>query len=180
MERWLEDELVLVVPAGHEWAERGDCAERALRSTKLLVENRGSGTREVLEQALKRAGAPIQQDRRSQWSWARRRRCWPVSRQGWASDSHRGSRSSGSVRSGTLATVKVKGLRVVREFSMVHARGPKTNGVARHFAAYLTAFAGSGDAASEAKQPIRRANRATKLLLGLRQWWAPRLDIGAS
>jgi DNA-binding transcriptional LysR family regulator len=42
---------------------------------------------------------------------------------------------------GTLAPVKVKGLRITREFSMVHPRGPKTNGVAGIFAAHLAAFA---------------------------------------
>ena len=42
---------------------------------------------------------------------------------------------------GTLAPVKVKGLRITREFSMVHPRGPMTNSVAGIFAAHLTAFA---------------------------------------
>jgi DNA-binding transcriptional LysR family regulator len=42
---------------------------------------------------------------------------------------------------GTLAVVKVKGLHVTREFSMVHPRGPKTNAAAQAFAAHLAAFA---------------------------------------
>ena len=50
VERWLEDELVLVVPAGHEWADE-EIALSTLGSAKLLVRERGSGTREVIEQA---------------------------------------------------------------------------------------------------------------------------------
>ena len=88
VERWLEDELVLVVPAGHEWADE-EIALSALGSAKLLVRERGSGTREVIEQALKRAGAPIQRMQIAM-ELGSTRRCWPVSRRAWESDSSRG------------------------------------------------------------------------------------------
>src|SRR5581483_10727999 len=45
VERWLEDELVLVVPSGHEWAGK-EISLTALGAARLLVRERGSGTRE--------------------------------------------------------------------------------------------------------------------------------------
>ena len=139
VERWLEDELVLVVPAGHEWAEE-EITLDALNSAKLLTRERGSGTREVVEQALKRVGTPIHrmQIAMELGSTEALLACIEaglgvgfVSR--FALERQRAL--------GTLAAVKVKSLRVTREFSMVHPRGPATNGVAGIFAAHLVAFA---------------------------------------
>jgi DNA-binding transcriptional LysR family regulator len=153
VERWLEDELVLVVPAGHEWANE-EIALSALRSAALLVRERGSGTREVLEQALKRAGAPISklQVAMELGSTETLLACVEAGLGvGFASRFALERQRA----LGTLATVKVKGLRVVREFSLVHARGPKSNGVAGAFAAYLTAFAD----AVEKRRAKRRADK---------------------
>jgi hypothetical protein len=49
----------------------------------------------------------------------------------------------------------VKGLRVTRDFSMVHPRGPKTHGVAGIFAAHLTEFA----RAVETRRASRRSDK---------------------
>lgn len=153
VERWLEDELVLVVPAGHEWANE-EIALSALRSTALLVREQGSGTREVLEQALKQAGAPIsrQQVAMELGSTETLLACIEAGLGvGFASRFALERQRA----LGTLATVKVQGLRVAREFSVVHARGPKNNGVASAFAAYLTAFAD----AVEKRRAKRRADK---------------------
>ena len=55
-EPFLEDELVLIAATAHEWAERASvtCAEVA--SVPLLMRERGSGTRHVVEMALERQG----------------------------------------------------------------------------------------------------------------------------
>jgi LysR family transcriptional regulator, transcriptional activator of the cysJI operon len=52
----LEDELVLIVPAAHEWAERRTVTCAELAAAPLLMRERGSGTRQVVEQALSREG----------------------------------------------------------------------------------------------------------------------------
>jgi len=54
-ERFLEDELVLIVPAAHEWAERGSIGVSEIAAAPLLMRERGSGTRRILELALERA-----------------------------------------------------------------------------------------------------------------------------
>ncbi len=151
VERWLQDELVLVVPAGHEWADE-EIALSTLGSAKLLVRERGSGTREVIEQALKRAGAPIQrmQIAMELGSTEALLACIEAGLGvGFASRFALERQRA----LGTLAAVKVKGLRIARDFSMVHPRGPKTNGIAEIFAAHLMAFARAVE--------TRRASRRT-------------------
>lgn len=52
-----EDELVVVVGPTHPWRKRSDNPSPAeLADESLIVRERGSGTREVLERALTRAG----------------------------------------------------------------------------------------------------------------------------
>ena len=153
VERWLEDELVLVVPAGHEWANE-EIALSALRTAALLVRERGSGTREVLEQALKRAGAPISKMQVAMELGSTETLLACVEAGLGVGFASRFALERQRAL-GTLATVKVKGLNVVREFSLVHARGPQTNGVASAFAAYLGAFAN----AAEKRRTKRRGDK---------------------
>jgi len=51
------DELIVVVPPGHEWALR-PVGEAELRGTPLVMREKGSGTREVVESALGHLAAP--------------------------------------------------------------------------------------------------------------------------
>lgn len=149
VERWLEDDLVLVVPAGHEWAEE-EITLSTLGAAKLLVRERGSGTREVIEQALKRACAPIHRMQIAMELGSTEALLACVEAGLGVGFASRFALERQRAL-GTLAVVKVKGLRITREFSMVHPRGPKTNGVAAIFAGHLTAFARAVE--------TRRANR---------------------
>lgn len=56
IESWFQDELLLVVPAGHEWAGLGSIAPEALLGMPLVMRERGSGSRHVVEQGLQKAG----------------------------------------------------------------------------------------------------------------------------
>ncbi|MGA3131955.1 MAG: LysR family transcriptional regulator [Terracidiphilus sp.] len=51
---FLEDELVLLTPAAHEWAERTEITPDELARMPLLMRERGSGTRHIVELALER------------------------------------------------------------------------------------------------------------------------------
>ncbi len=53
-EPFLVDEIVLIAPASHEWAERGSISAEELPAAPLLMRERGSGSRRVLELALER------------------------------------------------------------------------------------------------------------------------------
>src|SRR5262249_59992135 len=55
-QRFARDEMVLVVPPGHEWSDRGCVGLPELQTQPLIVREIGSGSRHCLEQALARAG----------------------------------------------------------------------------------------------------------------------------
>jgi DNA-binding transcriptional LysR family regulator len=51
-ERYTQDELVLAVPASHLWADRGSVRLRDLIGQPVIMREKGSGTRKVMERAL--------------------------------------------------------------------------------------------------------------------------------
>ena len=59
VERWFDDELLLVVPAAHEWASLGVITAQKLVGASFVLRERGSGTRHVVEQGLKKAGVRL-------------------------------------------------------------------------------------------------------------------------
>jgi len=60
-ESFLEDEIVLMVPPAHEWSERGFIEPQELTQERLLMRERGSGTRRVVEMALQKGGVKPKQ-----------------------------------------------------------------------------------------------------------------------
>ncbi len=52
----LEDELVLVVPPGHALAQAESIPAKVLRDQRVIMRERGSGTREAAEKTLREAG----------------------------------------------------------------------------------------------------------------------------
>ena len=55
----MSDELVVVAPAEHAWAERKTVSLAEVRAEPLVVRERGSGSREALERALDGAGLDL-------------------------------------------------------------------------------------------------------------------------
>jgi len=60
-EVFLEDEIVLMAPPAHEWSERGFVEPGDLSAERLLMRERGSGTRRVVEMALQKHGIKLRQ-----------------------------------------------------------------------------------------------------------------------
>jgi LysR family transcriptional regulator, transcriptional activator of the cysJI operon len=58
-EKFLDDRLVLIAPRGHEWSGAGIIPLETLTQVPLLLREQGSGSRRVVEQALKKAGLPL-------------------------------------------------------------------------------------------------------------------------
>ncbi|MDU4703937.1 MAG: LysR substrate-binding domain-containing protein, partial [Corynebacterium sp.] len=52
------DELVLAVPTGHPWTERAEISIEELRTTPLVIREPGSGSRQVVEDALGNLAEP--------------------------------------------------------------------------------------------------------------------------
>jgi len=53
-----KDELVLIISPSHRWAEQGPVSKEELMQEPFITRELGSGTREVIEEALARQGIP--------------------------------------------------------------------------------------------------------------------------
>ncbi len=123
VEPFMEDEMVLVVPASHEWADQ-EVQVDALKRAPLLVREFGSGSRRVIEAALAKAGLK-KKDLRTIMELD--------STEGLLSAVEAGLGitfvSRWTVRNqlalGTLKLARVKGLRLSRMFSLAYPAGPE-------------------------------------------------------
>jgi DNA-binding transcriptional LysR family regulator len=163
-EPFLEDELVLIVPASHEWAETGSIQAEQLVGAPLLMREQGSGTRRVIEMALESAGLKMK-----------------ALRIALALDSTESIKSAveaglgvgfasrwaiyKEVEMGTLRVVEIRGLRVQREFTLVYPAGPAPGGAAgafRKFALERRKIVAPQPAASPAKTQAGQGRRPHK------------------
>ncbi|NVM57667.1 MAG: LysR family transcriptional regulator [Desulfobacterales bacterium] len=55
-EKIMDDEMFLIVPAGHKWAARGSISMEELISEPFIMREHGSGTRKSIEQVLDKSG----------------------------------------------------------------------------------------------------------------------------
>src|ERR1700722_8104227 len=58
VEPFMQDHMVCVVPAGHEWADE-EIDVKELQQAKLVTRELGSGSRRIVEQALQKAGGDV-------------------------------------------------------------------------------------------------------------------------
>jgi DNA-binding transcriptional LysR family regulator len=136
VERWIEDELVLAVPAGHEWANSREIELADLREVRLLLRERGSGTREVVEQTLSDHGLamrdlkPIMEVDSTEGILASIEAGLGV---GFVS--RRAMRRA--LLLDTLKMVPIRGVHLVRQFSVVYNRGPEPTGLPGLFLNHL-------------------------------------------
>lgn len=140
--RFLEDELVLIASAGHEWAERVSVGCSEIASVPLLMRERGSGTRHVVELALERQGVKrgslaimMELDSTEAIKSAVEAGLGIgfVSRWAIAKDLRLGN---------SLKIVEVDGLRIRREFLVAYASGPEPQGLVMEFHRFVRARAG--------------------------------------
>jgi DNA-binding transcriptional LysR family regulator len=142
-EPFLEDELVLIVSAAHEWAERKSIPCSQIASAPLLMRERGSGTRRVVEMALARQGVKanslrivMELDSTEAIKSAVEAGLGVgfVSRWAIAKD----LRLDNSFR-----IAEVEGLRIRREFLLAFAAGPEPQGLVQEFRRFLFSHAGA-------------------------------------
>ncbi|WP_263367340.1 LysR substrate-binding domain-containing protein [Edaphobacter bradus] len=135
IEPFMEDHMVLVVPAGHEWADHAiELAE--LKEQPLLMREFGSGSRRVVEHALAAAGLKGKDLKISMEL---------DSTEGLLSAVEAGLGitfvSRWAVRNqlslGTLKLARVRGLKLSRRFSMAYPAGPEPAGNVGSFRGFL-------------------------------------------
>ena len=134
------DELVAVVPAGHPWAEAGEVDGATLAETRLIAREEGSGVRELLEDALARAGLPGLRPALTLGSTPAIRAA--VAEQGIPSVL---SRRSVEGEPG-LRAVPVRGLDLVRAVTVLRRKGTRPTSAERAFLAAAKACEGAGSA----------------------------------
>jgi LysR family transcriptional regulator, transcriptional activator of the cysJI operon len=135
VEPFMEDRMMLVVPASHEWAEQ-ELEPEALKGAPLLMREFGSGSRRVVEKALADAGVGrkelavrMELDSTEGLLSAVEAGLGVAFVSQWAARKHLGL--------GAVKLVQVKGLRLARMFSIAWAAGPEPAGVAGAFRALL-------------------------------------------
>jgi DNA-binding transcriptional LysR family regulator len=125
-QRFLTDRMVLIVPRKHEWAAGKSRSKtirvESLNSVPLLVRERGSGSRRVVELALKRAGLNFNRLRLSMELDSTEAIVAGVEAglgvgfvSEWA--------IAKELRLGTLSTVKTEGLEIERDLNFIRRTG---------------------------------------------------------
>jgi DNA-binding transcriptional LysR family regulator len=136
-EPFLADELVLIVPAAHEWAERARISAEELKSVPLLMRERGSGTRRVVEMALE--GHRLKP---SSLKFAMELDSTEAIKSAVEAGLGAGFVSKWAiakdVRAGaTFRIVEVERLRVQRDFLMIYTAGPEPQGLVAEFRRFV-------------------------------------------
>ncbi len=132
-ERLVQDEVVLIINPMHPWAaHRSPIRVEDLTQVPLLLRERGSGSRRVVERALKHAGLPLKNLR-----VAMELDSTEAILSGVEADLGAGFVSRWAInkvlRLGTVRIVRVEDLRIVRDFSFVRLAGAEATGTARAF-----------------------------------------------
>ncbi|HEY0161479.1 MAG TPA: LysR substrate-binding domain-containing protein [Edaphobacter sp.] len=133
------DEMVLIVHPEHEWAQRKTAISPAeLAKAHLLLRERGSGSRRVVERALKEAGLPLRS-----LKIAMELDSTVAIISGVEADLGVGFVSRWAIDKalslGTVRVVRVSGMRIVREFRFVRPAGTELTGAAAVFQRFALA-----------------------------------------
>jgi len=123
------DELVLIVPPGHQWARRRDIAPAALADEPLLMREEGSATRSVTERALQRAGVKFRVAMELDHTEAVKQGV--MAGLGVAFASVYAVR--GETTTGRLHALQLRGVRIQRHFHVLHHASRKVTASARAF-----------------------------------------------
>jgi len=151
-EKFLDDRMVLIVPRSHEWSGVDSIPLQALTEVPLLLREQGSGSRRVVEQALKKAGLPlsrlqIQMDLDSTEAIVSGVEAglglgfvsqWGIGK---------------AVQLGSVVPVRIEGLEIHRDLTLIRMIGPEPDGVAAAFQRFALA---QNAAAQTTRKPTGR------------------------
>lgn len=133
IEKFVADEIVAVVPAAHEWAQRtAKITVSDLRAEPLIMRERGSGTRRVVEDALKKAGLKLRDlNIAIELDSTEAIKSAIEANLGLGFVSRRGLRRE--IELGTLAALEIEKLKIARQFQFVYPRQPRLDSIAEKF-----------------------------------------------
>lgn len=157
-EQFLEDEIVLMVPPAHEWSERGFAEPEELKHERLLMRERGSGTRRVVEMALQKHGLnPRHLNPAMEFD----------STEGITTSVEAGLgigfaslwSISKELQLGSLRVVPIRGVRITRPLSVAYPIGQEPQGIAL---AFLTFVRSRHDLTPQPRHKARTALRTAE------------------
>lgn len=135
IEPFMEDHMILVVPANHGWANN-ELKVEDLKSEPLLMREFGSGSRRVIEQSLSKAGVKtkdltisMELDSTEGLLSAVEAGLGVTFVSRWA--------ARNQLSLGLLKVARVRGLKLSRRFSMAYPTGPEPTGVIGSFRRFL-------------------------------------------
>jgi len=139
-ERMVRDEMVLIASPNHAWAKAGSIEPEDLANAPLLLRERGSGSRRVVERALKQVGLPLRS-----LKVAMELDSTEAIISGVEAELGVGFVSRWAVgkvlRLGTVRIVPVQGMEILRDFSFVRLAGTEVVGTAAAFQRFATGSA---------------------------------------
>jgi DNA-binding transcriptional LysR family regulator len=139
-ERMVRDEMVLIVSPNHAWAKAGSIEPEDLANVPLLLRERGSGSRRVVERALKQDGLPLRS-----LKVAMELDSTEAIISGVEAELGVGFVSRWAVgkvlRLGTVRIVAVQGMEILRDFSFVRLAGAEVVGTAAAFQRFASGSA---------------------------------------
>ena len=144
-ERMVRDEIVLIVSPNHPWAARTSAAiaPKELTKVPLLLRERGSGSRRVVERALKKVGLPLRS-----LSVAMELDSTEAIISGVEAELGVGFVSRCAVgkvlRLGSVRIAAVDGLEILRDFSFVRLAGTEPTGTASSFQRFAAGMVVTG------------------------------------
>ncbi len=149
-EHFLEDSMVLIVPPNHPWGAEKIVSVSEITGVPLLLRERGSGSRRVVESALKAKGVHLKDLQIAMELDSTEAIVSGVEvglGVGFVSEWAVGK----ELHLGTVMTVHVEDLKIHRQFTLVRVAGPVPEGAAGVFRRF---------ALSQGEEPIRKSNQA--------------------
>lgn len=141
-QKLLDDRMALIVPGGHAWAKQESVALKKLPEIPLLMRERGSGSRRVVEVALRKAGLRMGQLQIEM----------ELDTTGAIIAGVEAGLGAGivslvavekEVRMGVVRALPVEGLEIVRPITLIRRAGPQGDGPAKAFEEFAVAEAQS-------------------------------------
>ncbi|MFY9674786.1 MAG: LysR substrate-binding domain-containing protein [Terriglobales bacterium] len=157
-ETFLEDEIVLMVPPAHEWSERGFVEPEELQQERLIMRERGSGTRRVVEIALQKGGVKTKHLKLAMELDSTEGIITAVEAGmgiGFASLWSIGK----AVELGSLRVVPIQGVRIKRPLRVVYSSGHEPQGITLLFLQFLRS---RQDIMTAARSKLRQLAQSTK------------------
>ena len=135
VEKFLADEIAVVVPAGHEWIGHAVTPDQ-LATAKLIMREEGSGTRRVVEAALRQLGIHVtEQNLAMELDSTEAIKSAVEAGLGIGFVARRALHNE--FKLGTLTELTVKRLTIERQFTILTLRGPEPVGPAGTFLRFL-------------------------------------------